>query len=882
MKNSHIRFFLAFTIIFMIVLTRQSSAQSTVANWSFPNTSADAVVDAAIAANAASNISSYSWWTPLTISYANTGAGGGIDKCATVTDWSAGTGNVYWSVTISTLGYYSMELSSKQSSSGTGPRDFKVVYQVGSGSWLDLPGASTIVCTTAFSAAGTGSINNIVLPSSCDNQSSITLRWILTSNTAQNGGAIASSGTSKIDDIMIKGNSGTFYRSLATANWSTAASWQSSADNITWATATVAPDNTSNFITVRNGHTITVNSAVTADQITVDVGGTLYYKSNTLTLNDGSGVDLLVNGTFIDSSATNLVWSGSSTWQMGSNGTYIKLHNSSATTWQNNYQGGILTIPSTSNWIIRKVSTVVPALVSNGGVYPNLTFESRSGTWGVTSTNNFSATGGFPTILGNLDIGGTTSTQAVALINDCSNSLIPVAGNVTIRLGSSFAIGGATNGAVGLDIKGNLIVDGTLSHSNASFTNLSRTIQFSGTGSQSISGSGSITSINTLVLNNASSDVTLSKPLPISSTITFTNGNLITTAVNLPTLANGATVTGASNNSYVDGPIAVTFTANATFTFPTGSAGYYRPIALSGMAGTGTSVFTAEHFNTGPNQASPVMSETSVGTGIHHVSAIEYWKLAKTGTRTARINIGWTAPYNASDVTNLLTLRLASWDGSIWQDVAATTAGTVSSGSLTSSAAPTNYIAFSLASNLGDNPLPITLVEFIGKPMPIGNVLDWTSSSEKNNDHFSVERSQDMQHFEAIGEVKGNGSTEALSHYRFTDKHPLAGINYYRLRQFDFDGSNALSNIIAIDAKSAVKTYTLANDAANQQLLLRLQASESIGEVTIIDLLGRKRMSQILAAGQEECGISCSQLEHGVYFLLIQHDGETQVQKFFY
>ncbi len=882
MKNSHIRFFLAFTIIFMIVLTRQSSAQSTVANWSFPNTSADAVVDAAIAANAASNISCYSWWTPLTISYANTGAGGGIDKCATVTDWSAGTGNVYWSVTISTLGYYSMELSSKQSSSGTGPRDFKVVYQVGSGSWLDLPGASTIVCTTAFSTAGTGSISNIVLPSSCDNQSSITLRWILTSNTAQNGGAIASSGTSKIDDIMIKGNSGTFYRSLATGNWSAAASWESSADNITWATATVAPDNTSNFITVRNGHTITVNSAVTADQITVDVGGTLYYKSNTLTLNDGSGVDLLVNGTFIDSSSTNLVWSGSSTWQMGSNGTYIKLHNSSATTWQNNYQGGILTIPSTSNWIIRKVSTVVPALVSNGGVYPNLTFESRNGTWGVTSTNNFSSTGGFPTILGNLDIGGTTSTQAVALINDCSNSLIPVAGNVTIRLGSSFAIGGATNGAVGLDIKGNLIVDGTLSHSNASGTNLSRTIQFSGTGPQSISGSGSITSINTLVLNNASSDVTLSKPLPISSTITFTNGNLITTAVNLPTLANGATVTGASNNSYVDGPIAVTFTANATFTFPTGSAGYYRPIALSGMTGTGTSVFTAEHFNTGPNQASPVMSETSVGTGIQHVSAIEYWKLAKTGTRTARINIGWAAPYNASDVTNTLTLRLASWDGSIWQDVTATTVGTVSSGSLTSSAAPTNYIAFSLASNTTDNPLPITLIDFTGKPMPIGNVLNWTSSSEKNNDHFNVERSQDMQHFEAIGDVQGSGSTESISHYKFTDKKPMSGINYYRLRQFDFDGSNALSNTLALSSANNSQSISIVPDKYNQLLLLSMEASDELRAVNIYDVLGRLHLAMQLTPGENTLLISASSLEAGFYFLEVVQANARITRKFVY
>jgi hypothetical protein len=194
----------------------------------------------------------------------------------------------------------------------------------------------------------------------------------------------------------------------------------------------------------------------------------------------------------------------------------------------------------------------------------------------------------------------------------------------------------------------------------------------------------------------------------------------------------------------------------------------------------------------------------------------------------------------------------------------------------------TNFAALTLASSTSDNPLPITLISFTGKPVATGNQLNWTSSAEKNNDHFTIERSQDMLHFESIGGVQGSGTTDGLSDYSFLDAQPLSGINYYRLRQFDFDGSNEGSKLIAIDANSALKTYSLIKDAANQQLLLRMHSGESNGEVSIIDLLGRKRLSQALPAGIEEQVIRCSQLEHGIYFLVIQRDGEIQVQKFFY
>lgn len=73
--------------------------------------------------------------------------------------------------------------------------------------------------------------------------------------------------------------------------------------------------------------------------------------------------------------------------------------------------------------------------------------------------------------------------------------------------------------------------------------------------------------------------------------------------------------------------------------------------------------------------------------------------------------------------------------------------------------------------------------------------LYWVTESEMNNEYFSVQRSKDGIEFEEIGVVKGNGTTSARHAYDMYDNDPYLGINYYRLIQYDFDGTSASSGI---------------------------------------------------------------------------------------
>jgi len=128
------------------------------------------------------------------------------DYCLSSTGWASGLDSSRnYNTMFATTNYKDILFSSRQKSSNTGPRDFKVQYKVGAGgTWTDVAGATVTDTNDNFVK---GTLTNIALPSDCNNQPSVYLRWIMTSNTATNGTTVASTGTSRIDNLFILGTS---------------------------------------------------------------------------------------------------------------------------------------------------------------------------------------------------------------------------------------------------------------------------------------------------------------------------------------------------------------------------------------------------------------------------------------------------------------------------------------------------------------------------------------------------------------------------------------------------------------------------------------------------------------------------------------------------
>ncbi len=117
----------------------------------------------------------------------------------------------------------------------------------------------------------------------------------------------AGAGTIRLDNIQIEPLSGLFYRSAQSGNWNSASTWESSTDNAIFYPALNPPTSAAGTSAILSGHTVTVTSAVNADQLTVNSGGTLVVDSGvTLTVDDGTGLDLTVDGTLTNSGTLSL------------------------------------------------------------------------------------------------------------------------------------------------------------------------------------------------------------------------------------------------------------------------------------------------------------------------------------------------------------------------------------------------------------------------------------------------------------------------------------------------------------------------------------------------------------------------------------------------
>ena len=96
--------------------------------------------------------------------------------------------------------------------------------------------------------------------------------------------------------------------------------------------------------------------------------------------------------------------------------------------------------------------------------------------------------------------------------------------------------------------------------------------------------------------------------------------------------------------------------------------------------------------------------------------------------------------------------------------------------------------------------LPINLLSFTATKKQTSVLLNWQTAVETNNNYFSIERSNNSNaNFKEIGRVNSKDNFSQIQQYSFEDIAPLNGVNYYRLKQVNKDGSATTSKIALVD-----------------------------------------------------------------------------------
>jgi len=455
----------------------------------------------------------------------------------------------------------------------------------------------------------------------------------------------------------------------------------------------------------------------------------------------------------------------------------------------------------------------------------------------------------------------TTTAKKLTIggvINDNTKSLTKL-GAGTLSFGAQAVTINALTISAGTltSTSGNLSLSGNFTN-NAAFIDNSGSVSFVGSSSSTLSSSATTTFYN-LVINNSAGVTISSGTQEVSNNMTFTNGVVNQNATLV--ILNGATATGASNQSHVNG--LVRKTGNQAFTFPVGKNGFYRPISISAPSVI-TDQFSAEYFNT------PQSFGFTYLPPLNHVSGCEYWNLNRTaGSSNVSVTLTWNqAACSIYAITLIANLKVGYWNSSNWVDRGGISiVGNTTAGSVTSQAPVTQFGTFTLATNTALNILPIQLTSFNAENKGAFVDVKWATSSEQNCDFFTVERSSDNITFKSIGRVKGHGTTSLASKYSLIDNN-IAGLTkaYYRLNQTDLDGRTQYYGTVKLSFNQSAGGYSIYPVPNNGQFTIRGNM-QKVKQMYLLNTNGVLLRKLPLQAQQ-----SISDLTPGMYILQLVGD----------
>lgn len=557
-------------------------------------------------------------------------------------------------------------------------------------------------------------------------------------------------------------------------------------------------------------------------------------------------------------------------------GTFSANRNISAASFSQSggtYNGsGTTTLTISGNMVFATGTFTAPGNVSASNFTQNSgTFN--LGTRTLTVANNYILNdGSFNAGTGTLDAdnidlnGGTLTIQgnSIVLGNDFTldGALLEITGSNDIDIDNDFFF---LSGSI--DMNGNdLIVADDYTYTDGSIANVG----------------------NFIVANDIFLDFTGEHELGINvraiASVTFTSGILVTSNSFLLIFDYNANASGMSATRHVKGPVRKNISSSnttPTFVFPIGNGSVYAPLEISSYQNRrNEDYFIAEYFY-GRNQN----AGGSLAAGLDHVSQAEYWMLDRfatsgTATTTARVNLSYNSTNRSGSVTNTGTLVVVRWTGSQWENLGRNAGtGNTTAGTTTSNNRPTSFSPFTLGSTNSTNPLPITLLNFNALPVQNAVNVAWTTTSEVNNDFFTIEKSQNGKDWSTIATIDAVGNSEQLTNYAHLDVNPIQGIQYYRLKQTDINGEFTYSKSVAVKFESIATSVSIYPNPAKSTISIELSNDPS-ADVTINVL---NAMGQVVMTAN---GIGSTQtldvqnLTCGVYYIEIVTEGNVSRTKF--
>ena len=532
--------------------------------------------------------------------------------------------------------------------------------------------------------------------------------------------------------------------------------------------------------------------------------------------------------------------------------------------------------------------TIASSVAAGSGFLPYVSIQKTSGTLflsGIISVGR-----GWTYVSGTVDAVTYASTVVFDLhsLNLMSNGMsfyhVRIASNTISLLNNLTILGDLTIAGGTLKPGGNTInLAGNWNNSGGTFTEATSTVNFNGAVLQTITGAAA-ENFNNLTINNSGPGIRLTNAFVAENTFSMNQGNIDLNG-NAITLGTSGANKGilVHNNGSMFGAGSFTRWFNSSNIadgsvdglFPMGTAADYRALYISAPVTkpTNSGTITVSYSNTTGSTA------VSIPDGPFTVSVRKNinWSVTRgngLAGGTYDLDVQGTG---MGQIGNVNDLRLT---------LAVNTVGTAGTNGGTAADPQINRTGLTAANLVNSfyvgsvNPvsttLPVRLISFTVTVLQDRVKLEWITSSEVNNDHFTIQRSANAKDWEDIEQIKAVVNSYTDSYYSAYDESPLSGQSYYRLKQTDIDGKADYSEIREIEMKGPADIKVYPNPATDY-IMVSVPGSKKL-LIELFNISGQK-INVPVNYQVDKASLSVAGIPSGVYLIRIRQGSSFETRK---
>jgi len=195
-----------------------------------------------------------------------------------------------------------------------------------------------------------------------------------------------------------------------------------------------------------------------------------------------------------------------------------------------------------------------------------------------------------------------------------------------------------------------------------------------------------------------------------------------------------------------------------------------------------------------------------------------------------------------------------------------------------------NFSEFWLHGSNIASPLPVTFTDFSAECGDKFTTVKWSTASEQNSSHFTLERSSDGNNWQKIATIEAQGNSSNQVTYEFNDSEVM-GLVYYRLKQYDNDGVYSQLSPISADCNTQnfdAKLYPNPTQKLLNIELANAEFTDDIHSIIIHDMQGRMVDVEIIKHSNSKKVLDVNKLKEGVYNIQINtnKNGESINKRF--